>query len=132
MASSILPVFGKVIGVPAPTARASRSYKNGIWISITSRGAVDMALLKTDSPKFNVKCKATGQNGQTQRNSTVFKHSSTTDIVQLPKSAVGIVREFYSGINRHELGSVEDLIAENCVYEDLVFPEPFVGKKVFC
>ncbi|OVA02103.1 Polyketide cyclase SnoaL-like domain [Macleaya cordata] len=44
-------------------------------------------------------------------------------------SASDIVRNFYGGINRHDLASVEDLIAENCVYEDLVFPRPFVGRK---
>ncbi|PIA44222.1 hypothetical protein AQUCO_01700078v1 [Aquilegia coerulea] len=44
-------------------------------------------------------------------------------------SASDIVRNFYGGINKHDLGSVEDLIAENCVYEDLVFPQPFVGRK---
>ncbi|XP_010535001.1 PREDICTED: uncharacterized protein LOC104810399 isoform X2 [Tarenaya hassleriana] len=39
-----------------------------------------------------------------------------------------VVRSFYSGINCHDLSSVRDLIAHNCVYEDLVFPDPFVGR----
>ncbi|XP_048500805.1 uncharacterized protein LOC104905846 isoform X2 [Beta vulgaris subsp. vulgaris] len=43
--------------------------------------------------------------------------------------ASDIVRNFYGGINRHDLASVEPLIAPNCVYEDLVFPSPFVGRK---
>ncbi|KAI3933247.1 hypothetical protein MKW92_003655 [Papaver armeniacum] len=43
--------------------------------------------------------------------------------------ASDIVRKFYDGINRHDLASVEGLIADNCVYEDLVFPQPFVGRK---
>lgn len=51
--------------------------------------------------------------------------SSSIDIV----SATDVVRNFYSGINVHDLASVEDLIAENCVYEDLVFPRPFTGRK---
>ncbi|KAL5713247.1 hypothetical protein ACHQM5_015343 [Ranunculus cassubicifolius] len=49
--------------------------------------------------------------------------TTTTD------SASDIVRSFYGGINGKDLASVEDLIAENCVYEDLVFPQPFVGRK---
>jgi len=40
------------------------------------------------------------------------------------------VRNFYAGINGRDLASVEDLIADNCVYEDLIFPRPFVGRKV--
>jgi len=45
-------------------------------------------------------------------------------------SASAVVRNFYGGINAHDVDSVEYLIAENCVYEDLVFPQPFVGRKV--
>ncbi|XP_057954176.1 uncharacterized protein LOC131148485 isoform X2 [Malania oleifera] len=44
-------------------------------------------------------------------------------------SASDVVRKFYGRINAHDLASVEDLIAENCVYEDLLFPRPFVGRK---
>ncbi|XP_077231814.1 nuclear transport factor 2 (NTF2) family protein isoform X2 [Tasmannia lanceolata] len=44
-------------------------------------------------------------------------------------SASDVVREFYGRINGHDLSSVEDLIAENCVYEDLIFSQPFVGRK---
>ncbi|XP_057954178.1 uncharacterized protein LOC131148485 isoform X4 [Malania oleifera] len=45
-------------------------------------------------------------------------------------SASDVVRKFYGRINAHDLASVEDLIAENCVYEDLLFPRPFVGRKI--
>ncbi|XP_059633127.1 uncharacterized protein LOC132275933 isoform X3 [Cornus florida] len=44
-------------------------------------------------------------------------------------SASDVVKNFYRGINGHDLASVEDLIAHNCVYEDLIFPQPFVGRK---
>ncbi|KAK4352837.1 hypothetical protein RND71_028355 [Anisodus tanguticus] len=50
---------------------------------------------------------------------------SVTDL----ESAASVVRKFYAGINSRDLNSVEQLIAENCVYEDLVFPQPFVGRK---
>ncbi|KAI3767559.1 hypothetical protein L2E82_17773 [Cichorium intybus] len=44
-------------------------------------------------------------------------------------SASDVVRRFYDGINSRNLSSVVDLIAEDCVYEDLVFPQPFIGRK---
>lgn len=46
------------------------------------------------------------------------------------ESAEEVVRKFYDGINGRDLASVEDLIASNCVYEDLIFATPFVGRKV--
>lgn len=53
-----------------------------------------------------------------------------TSLVVTLDSASTVVRKFYEGINGHDLASVENLIAENCVYEDLIFPQPFVGRKV--
>ncbi|OEL14262.1 hypothetical protein BAE44_0024720 [Dichanthelium oligosanthes] len=44
-------------------------------------------------------------------------------------TAADVVREFYDGVNRRDLAAVEPLIAEDCVYEDLVFPRPFVGRE---
>lgn len=45
-------------------------------------------------------------------------------------TAEEVVRRFYGGINSGDLSSVEDLISDDCVYEDLIFPAPFVGRKV--
>jgi ketosteroid isomerase-like protein len=44
-------------------------------------------------------------------------------------TAAEVVREFYDGVNRRDLAAVAPLIAEGCVYEDLVFPRPFVGRE---
>uniref|UniRef100_A0A7N0U7B7 SnoaL-like domain-containing protein n=1 Tax=Kalanchoe fedtschenkoi TaxID=63787 RepID=A0A7N0U7B7_KALFE len=44
-------------------------------------------------------------------------------------SGADVVRQFYSGVNNRNLSSVVDLIARDCVYEDLVFPKPFVGRE---
>ncbi|XP_009620035.1 uncharacterized protein LOC107815327 [Nicotiana tabacum] len=55
--------------------------------------------------------------------------SPSSDSVTDLESASSVVRKFYGGINSRDLDSVEQLIAENCVYEDLVFPQPFVGRK---
>ncbi|MED6218109.1 hypothetical protein PIB30_023824 [Stylosanthes scabra] len=57
---------------------------------------------------------------------TEKKNQSPTVAVD---SAADVVRNFYGGINARDLDSVEDLIALNCVYEDLVFPRPFLGRK---
>ncbi|GMJ11369.1 hypothetical protein HRI_004806100 [Hibiscus trionum] len=53
------------------------------------------------------------------------------DVASKPhdQDAAEVVRRFYAGINGRDLASVEPLIAENCVYEDLIFPRPFVGRK---
>ncbi|KAL3638640.1 hypothetical protein CASFOL_016547 [Castilleja foliolosa] len=45
------------------------------------------------------------------------------------ESGANVVRKFYRGINGRDLTTVEDLIAVNCIYEDLVFPKPFIGRK---
>ncbi|XP_022133957.1 uncharacterized protein LOC111006367 isoform X2 [Momordica charantia] len=45
------------------------------------------------------------------------------------RSASDVVRDFYGGINRRDLTSVHHLIADNCVYEDLIFSRPFVGRE---
>lgn len=56
--------------------------------------------------------------------------NQTVTVAPSVESASDVVRSFYEGINGHDLDSVEELIAENCVYEDLIFPRPFVGRKV--
>ncbi|XP_034924736.1 uncharacterized protein [Populus alba] len=55
--------------------------------------------------------------------------NQTVTVAPSVESASDVVRSFYEGINGHDLDSVEELIAENCVYEDLIFPRPFVGRK---
>ncbi|XP_042034204.1 uncharacterized protein LOC121780650 isoform X2 [Salvia splendens] len=61
----------------------------------------------------------------------VFRRSSPTaaSITVELDSAATTVRKFYDGINRRDLASMEDLIALNCVYEDLIFSHPFSGRK---
>ncbi|XP_026659523.1 uncharacterized protein LOC103704770 isoform X2 [Phoenix dactylifera] len=44
-------------------------------------------------------------------------------------AAADAVRAYYDAFNRHDLASLELLISEDCVYEDLVFAKPFVGRK---
>ncbi|EHA8587044.1 hypothetical protein COCNU_scaffold001336G000070 [Cocos nucifera] len=48
--------------------------------------------------------------------------------LQIP-AAADLVRAYYDAFNRRDLASLELLIGEDCVYEDLVFAKPFVGRK---
>lgn len=61
---------------------------------------------------------------------TSSSSSSSSSLVLLVDPASDVVRNFYSGINSRDLASVENLIADNCVYEDLIFPRPFTGRQV--
>ncbi|XP_020246675.1 uncharacterized protein LOC109824480 [Asparagus officinalis] len=56
--------------------------------------------------------------------------ASSSQLSELEVStAADVVKEFYDGINRRDLAAVERLIGDECVYEDLVFSQPFVGRK---
>ncbi|XP_066382822.1 uncharacterized protein [Miscanthus floridulus] len=59
----------------------------------------------------------------------VLVAATTREGAKTAASAADVVREFYDGVNRRDLAAVEPLIAEGCVYEDLVFPRPFVGRE---
>uniref|UniRef100_A0A0D6QUR5 SnoaL-like domain-containing protein n=1 Tax=Araucaria cunninghamii TaxID=56994 RepID=A0A0D6QUR5_ARACU len=113
--------------------RGGNTNRNGVCVpSLPHRGLADItAKNKRNGFRFSLKCKGMtmAQGGANKGNSVVLDASTRTDIVQAPRSAVDIVREFYAQINRHQVDSVGDLIAEDCVYEDLVFPQPFVGRK---
>lgn len=76
--------------------------------------------------KWNMTVNNNGENNSITTTTTHFDDNKVVD------SASKVVRNFYEGINAHDVDSVQYLISENCVYEDLVFPRPFVGRKVFC
>ena len=73
-------------------------------------------------------------NSSTNKNDVVLSKQevSSNDVSYIldSASASDVVRSFYDGINSRDLSRVVDLIAEDCVYEDLSFPQPFVGRKV--
>ncbi|CAI8592059.1 unnamed protein product [Vicia faba] len=77
--------------------------------------------------------KVVGIGTRTGRKWNMAVHKSVTTTTRFDDSVVDsastVVRNFYEGINRHDVDSVEYLMSENCVYEDLVFPRPFVGRK---
>ncbi|KAK7307932.1 hypothetical protein VNO77_41427 [Canavalia gladiata] len=79
-------------------------------------------------PKLGAKkWRAVNESGEKQSVSAASPNVDDDNVVV--ESASTVVRNFYGGINAHDVDSVQDLIAENCVYEDLVFPHPFVGRK---
>lgn len=91
----------------------------------------------TTTPTSNVSgflhCAASDGNRKTSSKWAVLR-SNDPDIVVANgciDSATSVVRKFYEGINCRGLALVEDLVAQNCVYEDLIFPKPFVGRKVW-
>ncbi|KAL8482400.1 hypothetical protein ACS0TY_027912 [Phlomoides rotata] len=102
------------------------------------------SLLKTDlhlqasaitTPSTNhtiLRHRTSYDNGSSSR---LVRRSSNQTAVEAASSSIesdsapNVVRKFYDGINRRDLASVEDLIALNCIYEDLIFSQPFVGRK---
>lgn len=67
---------------------------------------------------------------QSQTNIIISTAEDKSEDVLDVCSAADVVRRFYGGVNRRDLPVVVDLIAVDCVYEDLVFAKPFVGRKV--
>ncbi|RDX95849.1 Peptidyl-prolyl cis-trans isomerase FKBP53 [Mucuna pruriens] len=84
-------------------------------------------------PKFERKgrrkWRAVDGSGENQSVTVASPARTGLDNDSVVDSASAVVRNFYGGINAHDVDSVQYLIAENCVYEDLVFPRPFVGRK---
>lgn len=86
---------------------------DGFWSGAESEGSFQMA-------------SARGNFAAASSTST----SPTREAAERQKEAAEMVQEFYAAINRREIASIGDLFADDCVYEDLVFPKPFVGRKV--
>ncbi|XP_057516851.1 uncharacterized protein LOC130798029 [Amaranthus tricolor] len=82
----------------------------------------------TLSRRTNVVIQASSENSPPTNTISVDEDNTLQSETQLI-SASEIVRNFYAGINCHDISAVEPLIADNCVYEDLIFPRPFVGRK---
>ncbi|MBA0699633.1 hypothetical protein Goari_001246, partial [Gossypium aridum] len=97
----------------------------------------DLPNVFTKALPYSTTLTAPGKGSFTSR--TLIKVSSSSenqaavfDVASQPHdegTAEEVVRRFYDGINRRDLASVEPLIAEKCVYEDLIFPRPFVGRE---
>ncbi|KAJ4809986.1 Nuclear transport factor 2 (NTF2) family protein [Rhynchospora pubera] len=103
-----LPFLSRPFPIPIPTARTCSLTNTSTCTSFSSSSLV------TGS---SVRIKATSS-------------EAVSGADQRIASSSNVVRDFYEGINRRDLDFVEGLIAENCVYEDLVFSSPFVGRKV--
>lgn len=130
MALCTFPVIGKAVVLHDLLSLPSAPLKNGLCIAPIPRVASQFCKLTMNNTVWGLlKCKAMAQNGQPNRNSAVLATSTRTEIVLSPRSASEVVMEFYSRINSREPELVGELIAENCVYDDLVFPQPFVGRK---
>ncbi|CAL0311379.1 unnamed protein product [Lupinus luteus] len=69
--------------------------------------------------------------GRSRRNSKWMRRvSGSVTVVNTDfDSGAEVVRNFYAKINARDVDSVQYLISDNCVYEDLVFPRPFLGRQ---
>lgn len=81
---------------------------------------------KKKSSSHLSRCKQRMWNPQTTISSSV---NQKVTAAKSPATASNVIRRFYDGLNSHDLVAVEEIIAENCVYEDLIFPHPCVGHK---
>ncbi|XP_030521924.1 uncharacterized protein LOC115735020 [Rhodamnia argentea] len=77
--------------------------------------------------------RTSGRGVSSSSSSPSFSDNQTAAVASPPEleldSAAEVVRRFYGGINNQDLSAVEGLIADKCVYEDLIFPRPFVGRE---
>lgn len=93
----------------------SKRLGDGVWRGLEAERSLHMASLEG---KFRL--------GASSSAST----SPALEAAERQNEAAEMVQEFYAAINRREIASIGDLFADDCVYEDLVFPKPFVGRKV--
>lgn len=106
-------------------------YSSHKIITIPSPDSVNDSfdLPKLERRRRRRKWSAVDGSGEHQSVTVASPATTSVDDDKVVDSAAEVVRNFYGGINAHDVDSVEYLIAENCVYEDLVFPKPFVGRK---
>ncbi|MQL91751.1 hypothetical protein Taro_024363 [Colocasia esculenta] len=106
---------------PKPSASISTCRRGGKWSTSPGSGPVPViSVLK--------RCRSLG--GTAMASSSPPPPPASTTAHSVTTTAATVVRDFYDGINRRDLASVAPLISEACVYEDLVFSAPFVGRKV--
>ncbi|KAL8248972.1 hypothetical protein R6Q59_005840 [Mikania micrantha] len=102
------------------------STKNSIPHFSLSSSSSAFNYLITRSRRINYIDRFSLRRSPTNNNRVISPTSGDSDSLD---SASDVVRRFYDGINSRNLSTVVDLIADDCVYEDLVFPQPFVGRK---
>ncbi|XP_062097467.1 uncharacterized protein LOC133803435 [Humulus lupulus] len=47
----------------------------------------------------------------------------------MPPSPIGVVEEFHKHLNKRDLNKLDELLTNNCHYEDLLFYVPFEGRE---
>lgn len=119
LSSSAPPL--KITKIPSPNAVYARYSTFFAALGACPKGRRKWITLRKSSENQSVSTVASSP-------TTTNNEDDVDDVVV--SSASEVVRNFYGGINARDMGSVQDLIAENCVYEDLIFPRPFVGRKV--
>ncbi|CAL5417222.1 unnamed protein product [Camellia sinensis] len=120
----LLPAFTAT----SPSSSSSSSSSNSTTTTTTSPPHFNTVKIISTTTTTTARRWAVSSSSSSGNQTLVI--APTTTLSSPPASASEIVKKFYEGINGHDLASVEDLIADNCVYEDLIFPQPFVGRKI--
>ncbi|CAM6021899.1 unnamed protein product [Sphagnum balticum] len=136
--------FSCVIGPVAHTSNFCLDFRSSRRISISSNVALQRnrtffsggRILKLQPPHQSRRSlkMATSQIEKNvdlrgEQDSEGVGAAASTSLVQPQKGAAEIVQEFYAAFNRREIDTIGNLFAEDCVYEDLVFPKPFSGRQ---
>lgn len=119
------------LAVPHPASSSSRSQTHSSLISF-SGFSQDLKLSCGLNNSRQSLLRNSGMQSVSE-NGTAAPHAAASPSLQAAeaqKEAAELVQEFYAAINRREIDSIGTLFAEDCVYEDLVFPKPFLGRKV--
>lgn len=79
-----------------------------------------------------IKCCALSKEDENDRSQLGTSAAATAALAASPTTlqpAAHLIAEFYGLINKRDPQAASELVADDCVYEDLVFGEPFVGKE---
>lgn len=88
--------------------------------------------LKFQHTKINMLRHQTFTNGKVQRKllrQAPLAMDSSDIIISSPSPSTTIM-QFYTSINEKNLKQLEELLSDDCFFEDYSFPKPFDGKQV--
>ncbi|KAK7253104.1 hypothetical protein RIF29_37542 [Crotalaria pallida] len=138
ISSPVLLLNSSSSSSPLPLSSSSIKLTNTPFALPTLGVGTSQTTTTTRRQKWKVLNKSSGESLSLSKESAVTvkvaspatsTNTDADDIDYDDDSAAQVVRNFYARINAHDVDSVYNLISDNCVYEDLVFPRPFVGRQ---
>lgn len=90
--------------------------------------------VKIQQAKFNGLPQKMFANGKVQSKPLplVALAADSTDVSISPSDQHKAIMQFYETINEKKLNQLEELLSDDCFFEDYSFPKPFHGKQVSC